>query len=60
MPGLFEIANTGTAEGFIFSIPESLGMLVFAIALVTTAVLMRKLMSRDQSEKRDGKATKKA
>jgi len=60
MLALFEIANAGTIEGFLVSIPESLGLLVFGLVLVATAVLIRKLMNRGESPKADDKAVRKA
>ncbi len=60
MLALFEIANVGTVEAFIVSIPESVGILVFGIALVATAVLIRKLLGRGENETHEDKSAKKA
>lgn len=60
MLALFEIANVGTIEGFLVSIPESIGILVFGIALVATAVLIRRLLGRGEREKHEDTAARKA
>lgn len=60
MPLFFLIADSGTVDLLLVSIPESLGLLAFGIGLVVVAVLIRWLMGRPPEEKDDGKVTKKA
>lgn len=45
---LIFILNLATIETLLVGMPESVGVLVFGIALVTTAVLIRRLL--DQSD----------
>ena len=40
---LFEIANLTSILGFV---PESLGVLIFAVGLIVPAVALRRLMKR--------------
>lgn len=51
MLALFEIAEIGQIRAFLISIPESVGILVFGIALVTTAVLFRRLIGHGSGRK---------
>lgn len=49
-----------SAETLLVSIPESLGLLVFGIALVVLAVVIRNYMSKNASEETGKKIVKKA
>ena len=42
---LFEIANQNSILGFV---PESLGVLIFAVGLIVPAVVMRRLLKRSE------------
>ncbi|MFZ1700817.1 MAG: hypothetical protein WBO10_14510 [Pyrinomonadaceae bacterium] len=54
------IIQPGALEGLFVSIPESLGVLAFGIAMIVIAVLIRRLMGRNESDKSDRGVTKKA
>lgn len=47
-------------EGLFVSIPESLGVFAFAIAMIVIAVLIRRFIGRNESDKSDRGVTKKA
>lgn len=57
---LFEITDLAALQMFLVTIPESIGLLAFGIALVVVAVLIRWFLGRGETEKRDEKVTKKA
>ena len=49
-----------SAETLLVSMPESVGVLVFGIALVMLAVAIRNFMAKSASEKTEEKIVKKA
>lgn len=53
---LHEIADFATIKTLMVSIPESVGVLIFGVVLVLTALLVRKVLGR--TEKTDGKIAK--
>lgn len=56
---LFEILNLAAIRTLLVGIPESIGLLVFGIGLVLTAVLIRRLLGRGSEEKAEEKLGKK-
>jgi len=60
MFGLIEMVNFAAVRTLLVSIPESFGLLVFGIALVTVAVMIRRLLSRMDVPKRNEKLGEKA
>lgn len=57
---LFTIADFAAIEGLLVSIPESLGLLAFGIALVAAAVIGRWLLARDGESEDKKEIPKKA
>lgn len=55
---LLEITNFAAIETLIVSIPESVGVLIFGVVLVLTALLIRRVLGRSESEKADEKGAK--
>lgn len=55
---LLEITNLAAIETLIVSIPESVGVLIFGVVLVLTALLIRRVLGRSESEKADEKTAK--
>ncbi|MEQ1641927.1 MAG: hypothetical protein ABL959_00615 [Pyrinomonadaceae bacterium] len=55
---LLEITNFAAIETLIVSIPESVGVLIFGVVLVLTALLIRRVLGRSESEKADEKTAK--
>lgn len=55
---LLEMANFAAIETLIVSIPESVGVLIFGVVLVLTALLIRRVLGSPESGKADGKTTK--
>jgi membrane protein implicated in regulation of membrane protease activity len=60
MAVLLEITSLGVIRFILASVPESVGVLLFAIALIVVAVLIRRYFSRGETPNSDEKATKKA
>ncbi len=50
-----EIGSLATLKAFLVGIPESLGLLVFGITLVGTAVFIRWFLARGESSSTDEK-----
>ena len=59
MPILLKMTWLAVVEVLLAGIPESVGILVFGIGLVTVAVLIRRALGRGDAERND-KASKKA
>jgi len=57
---LLQIPEFTTVETLLVSIPESIGLLVFGIALVGLAMFLRTILSREDVAKGDENVTKKA
>lgn len=57
---LFTIADFAVVEGLLVSIPESLGLLAFAIALVAAAMIGRWLLARSEESEDKKEIRKKA
>lgn len=55
---LLEIADFAAIETLMVSIPESLGVLIFGVVLVLTALLIRRVLGRTEVEKTDERITK--
>jgi hypothetical protein len=58
--GFFVILDFATIEMMLVSIPESLGLLVFGVALVAIAVIGRWLLARGQEVEEKKEIIKKA
>lgn len=50
---LLEIADFAAVKTLLLSIPESLGVLIFGVVLVLSALLLRKILRRTVAENRD-------
>ena len=50
---LLEIADFAAVKTLLLSIPESLGVLIFGVVLVLSALLLRKILRRTDAENRD-------
>ena len=59
MPILLKMTWLAMVEVLLAGIPESVGILVFGIGLVTVAILIRRALGRGDAERND-KAAKKA
>lgn len=55
---LLEIVSFASIETLIVSIPESVGVLIFGVVLVLTALLIRRVLDSPKSGKADEKTTK--
>ncbi len=55
---LLEIVNFAAIETLIVSIPESLGVLIFGVVLLLTALLIRRVLDRPEPGKADDKTAK--
>lgn len=51
MTVVVEILDIATIKTLLVGIPESIGLLIFGIGLAATAILIRWLLGRDDTEK---------
>ena len=50
---LLEIGQLPTLESMAFSVPESVGLLVFGVGLAAVAILLRSLLAKAEKAKSD-------
>ncbi len=55
---LLETVSLASIETIVVAIPESVGVLIFGVILVLTALLLRKVLGRTEPTKTDEKTAK--